>query len=270
MPPSEPEREQSRHPTLRYSAGAPLPRRDLLMPVALWELGLAWVITLGAAALQGTIGFGFALVAVPLLALIDPSLVPVPQLFLVLPLSLAIAWRERHAVDLKGVGWVLAGRLPGALAGLALLAAFEERSLSAVIAVIVLAAVLAVASGVTIPRNPVTSFLAGAAAGVTGLVAAIGGPPLALLYRSARGPTIRSSLGAVFAIGVVVSITARTLASRVSHEDLVVALLLLPAVVAGLWVGRNWRHGIEGEKLRASILIVSGLAAAALLIQSLA
>ena len=41
---------------------------------------LALVVALGAAALQGSIGFGFAAVGVPLLTIIDPRFTPVPVL----------------------------------------------------------------------------------------------------------------------------------------------------------------------------------------------
>jgi uncharacterized membrane protein YfcA len=239
------------------------------MPVEFWQLGAAWSITLAAAALHGTIGFGFALVNVPLLALIDSSLAPVPQLLLILPLNAAVVWRERYAVDLRGVGWVMAGRLPGAAAGLALLATVDEDRLATAIAVIILLAIVIVSSGVTVPRNRTTSFVAGTASGVMGLVAAIGGPPLALLYRSERGATIRASLGTVFGLGVIISIAARALASQISMNDIGIAALLLPAVAAGLWVGRRWRDRIEGSTMRAAILLVSGAAAAVLLVQSL-
>jgi uncharacterized membrane protein YfcA len=63
---------------------------------------LAFVITAIAATLQGSVGLGFAMVSVPLLTLIDPRLAPVPQLLVALPLSLAIAWRERRSIDLHG------------------------------------------------------------------------------------------------------------------------------------------------------------------------
>ena len=79
-----------------------------------------------------------------------------------------------------------------------------------------------------------------AALGITGLVASIGGPPLALLYRSAKGATVRASLGIVFALGVTISLTARWIASEISADDLLVAALLLPSMALGLWLGRSW------------------------------
>lgn len=239
------------------------------MPVAIWQLALASAITAGAASLQGTIGFGFALICVPLLSLIDPALTPVPQLLLVLPLTVTVAWRDRHAADLRAVPWVTLGRLPGAVIGVMLLATVNEQTLEILIASMILAAVAIVSTGVTIRRNPATSFTAGVASGITGLVASIGGPPLALLYRSAKGATVRASLGVVFAIGVVISLTARGIASEISADDLLVAALLLPSMAIGLWLGRSWAGRVEGQHLRTAILMVSAASAAALLIQSL-
>lgn len=239
------------------------------MPVAAWELALALIVTAAAAGMQGTIGFGFALVCVPLLSLIDPVLAPVPQLLLVLPLSVSVAWRDRHDADLRAVPWITAGRIPGAIFGLMLLAAFEPRTLGIAIALMVMGAVAIVASGMTVPRNPFTSFTAGIVSGVTGLVASIGGPPLALMYRSAKGATVRASLGVVFAIGVTVSIVARLIAGRLTMDDLVIALLLLPALAVGLWAGRRLAPNVDGPPLRVAILVVSAAAAVALLLQNL-
>src|SRR5687768_11992248 len=61
---------------------------------------VAWVVTAASAWLQGAIGFGFAVVSVPVLALAHPALAPVPQLLLSVPLTVVMAVRERHAMDL--------------------------------------------------------------------------------------------------------------------------------------------------------------------------
>ena len=82
---------------------------------------LAMLTTASAAAVQGTVGLGFALISVPLLALLHPDLAPEPQLFIMLPIGISMALRERDAMDLTGVGWLLTGRIPGALIGVFLL-----------------------------------------------------------------------------------------------------------------------------------------------------
>ena len=71
---------------------------------------------------QGSIGFGFAVFAAPLVTLIDPRIVPGPMLFGAFVLTLLLALRERHAIDLTGIKWALVGRIPGVALGIAVLA----------------------------------------------------------------------------------------------------------------------------------------------------
>ena len=69
-------------------------------------------VTLGAL-VQGSVGFGFALIVVPVLALVDPETLPATVLLLALPLSSVMVLRERRSVDLPGFLWVTGGRFLG-------------------------------------------------------------------------------------------------------------------------------------------------------------
>ena len=69
------------------------------MPASLPVLALAWGLTFVGAAVHGTIGMGIALVSVPILAIVDPALVPVPQMLLALVLNGFVFWRDRGALD---------------------------------------------------------------------------------------------------------------------------------------------------------------------------
>jgi hypothetical protein len=62
---------------------------------------------------QGALGFGLALVAVPVLAWLAPSTVPVGILVTVLPLVLVAALRERAHADVRGLAVALAYREAG-------------------------------------------------------------------------------------------------------------------------------------------------------------
>ncbi len=238
------------------------------MPVPVWELIVAGVVTAAAAAVQSTVGIGFALVSVPVLALLDARLAPVPQLLLAVPLAVAMAVRERHAMELRGVGWVLAGRLPGAAIGLILLKLASGDALNGVVGSMVLAAVLIVAGKAQVRRTPATQFGAGVASGATGLVAAIGGPPLALLYRDARGPVVRSSLAAIFSVGITLSVVVRAFAGEMSLTDVEVALWLALPLAAGFLAGGRVLLHVDERILRNALLTLSGLAAVALIARS--
>jgi uncharacterized membrane protein YfcA len=223
------------------------------------------VVALTAAAVQGTVGVGFAMIAVPILSLLDPRLAPVPEILVILPLTIVMAWKERHAMDLHGVGWIIAGRFPGAAIGVALLAVATRRTLDIFIGIVVLAAVAIIGTSIRVHRTPATKFGAGVAAGTTGLVSSIGGPPVALLYSAEEAARIRSTLAAIFTIGVSITVTVRVATGNVTMTDLEVSAFLFPAVVIGYLVSLAIKDRIPRHAVRASILIVSALAGVALI-----
>jgi uncharacterized membrane protein YfcA len=233
-------------------------------------MAIAWAVTFAAVAVQGVIGFGMALVSVPVLSLVDGTLAPVPQLVVALPLVVLMTWRERGHIDVHGLWWVMAGRFPGAAIGVGLLLIATERTLGVMIALTVLGATAIVASGIRIRRNRAASFIAGTAAGIAGLVASVGGPPLALIYHREEGPVIRASLGVIFIFGLSVTIVARAAAGEFTMAELQVGLLLLPSMLLGLWASRSLTARVEGAPLRAAILMVSAAASIVVLIRSLA
>lgn len=240
-----------------------------LLPVAWPVLAVAMLVTALAAAVQGTIGFGFAIVSVPVLSLVDPVLAPVPQLLVILPLTVSMAWRERYAVDVRGVGWILAGRLPGAVVGIVLLKVAAARWLDVLLAGMVLAALALLVSGAEVRRRPATDFGAGVASGAMGLVSSIGGPPLALLLRHEKGPALRSTLATIFTIGLCITLGTRLAAGEIAWTDLHVALWLLPSLFVGLRLSRHLHGRVEGRPLRVAILLVSAVASVGLLFRAL-
>ncbi len=237
------------------------------MSIALWVLAL--VVTAGAATIQGTVGIGFAMVSVPILSLIDTGLAPVPQLLVVLPLTLSMALRERSSIDLHGFWWIIAGRVPGAIIGIALLAVATQRTLDVFIGAVVLAAVVVLATGVHVRRTRGTKFATGVASGTTGIVASIGGPASALLYSSAEARTIRPTIAAVFTIGISMSIAFRAVSGNVEAHDLVVAAVLFPAVVAGYLVSSAIKDRIPTARVRTAILVISAAAGIGLILRAL-
>ncbi len=238
-----------------------------MMSILVWVAAL--VITAGAASVQGTVGIGFGMISVPLLALLHPDLVPAPQLLIAFPMIIIMAWRERHAIELTGVGWIVGARIPGAFFGAFLLGVASARVLDALIAVIVLSAVVAMGAGMSVARTTSTKILAGVASGVTGVVAAIGGPPIALIYSRDEADTIRSTLATIFVFGVITSTLFRWSSGHLSLTDVKVALMLLPAALIGLWVSFHIKDRVPKQAVRFGILIICGGAALVLLIRAM-
>lgn len=233
-----------------------------------WELAGALLIVFLGAALQGSIGFGFAVLSAPILALLNPEFVPVAPQLLSFPIALAASLRERRGVDMSGVGWILAGRLPGTLLAAGVLMFAVGRTLDVLIGSIVLVAVLILASGIRIPLNPWTRFSAGLFSGFSGTASSIGGPPLALLYRYQTGPTVRSTLGTILSVGLVINLTVLAVTGVMDGDDVKTALILAPAVALGFAASSLLHRRVDGVLLRNGILVVATIAAVGLLIRA--
>ena len=78
------------------------------MPISVFELVVALVVTALGAIVQGTIGVGFGMLSVPVLSLVNPVLAPVPQLLLAAPLALS----SRSTSSSTATGALSPGRLP--------------------------------------------------------------------------------------------------------------------------------------------------------------
>lgn len=240
---------------------------DALVHIATPEFALAFFITSVAAALQGTVGFGFSLLSVPLLLLLNPLFAPVPQLIVVWPLTLAMVWRERHAVEPRSTLWILAGRVPGAFIGVALLKLLSTAALDVLMSLMVIIGVTLVVATRTFVRTSFREFAAGVASGTMAMVSAIGGPPIALLYRNDGGSTVRANLSLVFAIGLTITLSVRAAAGEVSFAEVVIGLALLPAVFLGLRASHRLIPLVEGPRLKNAIVVIAGSSALLLLVR---
>lgn len=237
------------------------------MPADALALVVAFTVTVIATSMQATIGFGAAILAVPILEIVDPDLAPVPQMLIAFPMAAAMLLRERHHVDLRGTRWIIVGRFPGLALGVWLLAVFDDDGIAIVMAGLVLVAVVMAAGGLTVRRTGPTMFGAGFASGVMGVIGAIGGPPLGLAYRNESGPTVRATISAVFLVGIVMNVTGRVIAQEIAVGDLQVAAFLLPAMALGVWSSRFLIGRVEGAPLRLTILVVSAGAAIGLILK---
>jgi uncharacterized membrane protein YfcA len=229
-----------------------------------WALALT-VVTAGACA-QGAVGFGLGLVAAPVLAIVDPDLVPGPLLIVALVLTLLVALRERARLDLRGVGWAVVGRVPGNVLGAIAVVTLPHDLLIMAFALLVLTGVVMSLAGWAVQPTPATLFTAGAASGVMGSITSIGGPPMALVYQHRSGPELRATLALFFVFGSALSIALLAVAGEIDTSDIGAAAALLPAVLVGYllsrWFGRHLDRGV----LRPVILGFSAVASIGLLL----
>lgn len=230
---------------------------------------LAIAIVSVAAALQASIGFGLALVAAPLLALLDRTYVPGPLMVSGLALGSIMAVRERSAIDLPGLRAAVVGRILGVIPAGYALSLVAQSAFDVLFSALVLAAV-----GLSLLRpiaHPTPRAVLGASllSGFMGTITAIGGPPMALVYQSAGGPTLRATLAVIFVIGSIVSIAALAVIGRFGVIEMHYAMPLLVGVVIGVAISHPLLGLFDRSATRPLVLGLSALSACAVLVRAL-
>jgi uncharacterized protein len=229
----------------------------------------AGVAVFTGAALQSSIGFGFALVAAPMLfaATSPPEAVGLLTL-LALEASLLTLLTERRRPQpaWSDVAPVVAWSLPGALAGVAVLRALDDLALQLLVTAGVLVA-LAVNLRAAHRPPPVAAHepprwarpAAGLTSGALSTSTSTGGPPVVLLLMS-RGLSpgvVRDTLTATFLCFSLVSAAALAVTStEEAVPDAAAVAVLVPLTAIGQLVGRRGFARLAGSRRYERVLTV--------------
>jgi uncharacterized protein len=237
--------------------------------VTVVALLLATLVMVAGAMIQGSIGFGVALLGAPLLFLINPMLVPAPVIIAGMTLPVMILARDHHAVVFRDLAWALPRKLAGTVAAAVLIGIISADALGLLFGVLVLVAVLLCALGWAPRPGPGMLLSAGGLSGFMATSTSIGGPPLALVYRHQTGARLRGTLSAIFIPGGVLSLTALALVGRFGLAELLAGLALLPGVILGFWLSNHSARYLDRSWLPQAVLAISALAAIAAILRSI-
>ncbi|SNT05295.1 sulfite exporter TauE/SafE family protein [Rhodococcoides kyotonense] len=222
-----------------------------------------------ASCMQASIGFGMGMLAAPIVAIVDPGLVPGTLIMLAIVVSLMVLARDGAALDFSGASWALAGRVPGTVAGALLLVALPERGLALMLALVVLLGIALTSFGwIPLPRRRNLVF-AGATSGLLATATSIGGPPMALVWQRNTGAKLRSTMSAFFLVGSVMSLAALAAAGAVTSHTAFLFVLLTPAAVLGYVLSRFVNRVMDRRRLRLTAIAVSTVGAVVLIGQQL-
>jgi uncharacterized membrane protein YfcA len=235
-----------------------------------WEWAAIASVVLLAATVQGVVGFGSNLLAVPFVALIVPAALPGAMIFPGLPMTVGMTVHERDHVDRRGSRYLILGRIPGTVLGVAIVAAIATDTLAIVIgAIVLLAVLLSVVARRLHPGITATSATTvGVVTGITGTAAAIDGPPLALLYQNDPAPIFRSTLAAQFTIGTFITLVGLLVGGQLHLWQVALGVSLWPSYLAGLALSLALRRRLAHVSLRPAVLIIAALTGAAAIIRA--
>ena len=220
-----------------------------------------------AACLQASSGFGMGMLAAPVIAMVDPALLPATLILLALLVTVLVTVRERQNLDLRGTGWALVGRVPGSFLGAWLVTALSKEGLAWVVVAVVVTGLVLAGRGWAPRPVRVTLIAAGAASGIMGTATSIGGPPMALVWQGHSGPRLRGTMSAFFMVGSTISMLMLWITGAVTLGMLSLALWMVPAAVGGYAASRVINRFLNAARLRALALGASALGSVLLIVQ---
>ena len=222
----------------------------------------AALIVLAASLVKGTTGFGFALVATPLLLLFWEPLVMVPVL---IPAGLAadilIVTQNRHRLEWGRVAPMAAAGVVGVPLGTVILLIVPSTALKIGVALVVLASATILLTGarVNISRERVASGVAGFLSGLLLTSTTISGPPVTLFLINQRWTkdVFRTTLALLFLTLQSFAIVSLAVSGVLTVSTLVVSMALLPSVLLGYALAvRILPHIPQDAFLRIATVVV--------------
>lgn len=231
-------------------------------------VGLLFVVVMIGAIVQFGLGMGFGVVASPIMALIEPKLVPIPALYIGLFTSFGAAYSARSTISWPEVRLFALGRLIGsAAASLVLISLTNEKHFLLFFGCTILIALGLNVAGLRIPFNNWTLFLISKISGFMATITSVGGPPVALLYAS-RTAESRGTIGAFFTFGSLFALAALYLSGWAGWEETLYTLFLIPPVVTGMLLAQRLKGRLD-HRFRTILLTLSALASVTLILRGL-
>lgn len=224
------------------------------------------VAVLTAALLGGMTGFGFNLVATPLLLLLGvaPATAVTTNLAIALLTRVSVMIRLRRFVRWRRALPLTAASVPGLLAGAVIGGAIDPDWLRVVagVAVLVVAPILVLRRPTGGDRTPARYALSGFTGGALATTTSLNGIPVALTLAAddADQRSFVADLAVYFVLSNVVALSVLMLRDGVSGSDLGLLAWWLPGALLANWVGTALGQRIAPERFR---VITCGLAMAA-------
>lgn len=218
----------------------------------------ALVVFYLAAVAQAVTGFGFALVAVPLLTLlIDPVTAVVTTTVVGLLLTTLAAYRERRHVDRRVATRMTLSGFLGLPLGLLVLAWLEASSLTLLIAGAIAALVILLWLRVPVPAGPTAQWGSGLISGVLLTSTGMNGPPLVLTLQALElSPRrFRGTLQVVFWFQDLVAVAAFVVLGYVDVSAAVMVLVGAAAIPLGWRTGDRLFARVSPDRFRQLVLV---------------
>jgi len=233
------------------------------------DIAVATVMILLGSLVQGSLGFGAALIALPVLVFIDPVFAPGPLMALGFLMGFLILARDRSGLDMGGVKIAWPGQIIGIVIALNVLRLIPKDRMTLIFGIALLAAVGLTSSRIRILITPRALFFTGILSGIMGTSSALGGAPMGILYQNEDGNRLRSTLACLLMVGSGSVLVALLVTGEFGPAEWRATLILLPGSLVGFALSWPLSRYLDAHYLRSVILAFAGIGGAVLVARAL-
>lgn len=222
--------------------------------------------------IRSALGFGEALVAVPLLALTLPVQVAAPLAVLVsITVAVVVVIQDWRNIHVRTAGWLVLSTLFGIPLGLFLLKTVPESSVKAILGLFIMAfALYSLAGRKPELHNDRLAPLFGFTAGILGGAYGMNGPPLVVygVLRRWTPAQFRATLQGYFLIASLVGMLGYALTGLWTRTVSLYFLLSLPLALVAIVLGRAVHRRLSGPRFLVCVHVGLAMIGALLLAQA--
>jgi len=226
-----------------------------------------------ATLIRSALGFGEALVAVPLLALVLPVQVAAPLAVLVsITVALLVVIQDWRNVHVRSAGWLVLSTLFGIPLGLLVLKTVSEAVIKTILGAFIIAfAVYSLTGRKPELHNDRLAPLFGFTAGILGGAYGMNGPPLVVygVLRRWQPVQFRATLQGYFLIASIAGMAGYAFTGLWTRTVSNYFLLALPPALIAIFLGRAIHRRLSGTRFLIAVNIALALIGVLLMKQAL-
>lgn len=235
-----------------------------MIDITLWSFIAVAVVVLATACTQAVVGFGFALLTVPILMQIVGLQRAVILASLIGTANNVFQYRDlKHNQDRQQVKRFLLASCVGAPFGLIAFIYANQQVLKILLGIGVLFGVLLLARGRDLTHAHVSlDWSMGVISGFLLTSTSTNGPPLvfAMQARKSDPQVFRSTLNMVFLVSGIYGLVLFAAFGEIALSDIWISLALLPSMIVGVYAGRFIRNRVDSDRFRLLVLMLLALA----------
>lgn len=188
---------------------------------------------------QSAVGIGFG-ISGSLIILVEPTMIPQCIVLMGTVLAFSNAFLSFNDILKKDLFFAFSGRIIGTFISIPLIIyTIGTNNFLIIFGLLLLITVGISAKKWSFKANMKNVSIAGACSGFMGTLTGIGGPPMGIVYQNSKSTNVVATLNMFFGVGALFSVIILTYIELITLKDVFKSLLLLPAVIVGIIIGRT-------------------------------